>query len=184
MACVASRLLDQVQQHPPKRELTSVAQRPYRQLVQTRRVRRDLPAPLTGFAVTTPQLLRLELRTPPLPAAHVEVGTGHRTQARDYVIDATADPSFNASTRRTRPRVAPPERCSSTLLECDCRKAHSPRSGALFMSPTQHPGSRRVKARGLRHRRARDPRQRWHLDLWLASEVAGDLRPDPNQRLS
>ncbi len=61
MACVASRLLDQVQQHPQKRELTSVAQRPHRQLIQTRRVRRDLPAPLTGFAVTTPQLLRLEL---------------------------------------------------------------------------------------------------------------------------
>jgi len=60
MACVASRLLDQMQQHPQKRELTSVAQRPHRQLIQTRRVRRDLPAPLTGFAVTTPQLLRLE----------------------------------------------------------------------------------------------------------------------------
>lgn len=35
----------------------------------------------------------LELRTPPLPATHVQAGTGHRTRTRDYpVIGVTADP--------------------------------------------------------------------------------------------
>jgi hypothetical protein len=35
----------------------------------------------------------LELRTPPLPATHVQVETGHRTRTRDYpVIGDTADP--------------------------------------------------------------------------------------------
>jgi hypothetical protein len=56
-----------------------------------------------------------ELRTPPLPATHVQVETGHRTRTRDYpVIGATADPlSKGQSTHHTRPRVArSPERCS------------------------------------------------------------------------
>jgi hypothetical protein len=35
----------------------------------------------------------LELHTPPLPATHVRVGTGHRTLTRGYsVVDAIADP--------------------------------------------------------------------------------------------
>lgn len=47
-----------------------------------------------------------ELRTQPLPATHVEAGTGHQTQARDHTVGNTPYPSLDGSTRTARPRVA------------------------------------------------------------------------------
>ena len=48
-----------------------------------------------------------ELRTPPLPAAHVRAETGHRTRTR---ATSSTSPPTSYSTRylRKRPRVAPP----------------------------------------------------------------------------
>lgn len=50
-----------------------------------------------------------ELRTPPFPATHVRVGTGHRTRTRDYPVigDTTADPLSKSvhSTHATSCRI-------------------------------------------------------------------------------
>ena len=51
-----------------------------------------------------------ELRTPPLPAAHVRAGTGHG-HSPGITRPASAEPPFGESTQLVRPRVAPTRRC-------------------------------------------------------------------------
>jgi hypothetical protein len=60
---------------------------------------KDIEAPPGNPLACYPQVERRhlgfspELRTPPLPATHVQVGTGHRTGARGYPgIGAITDP--------------------------------------------------------------------------------------------
>jgi hypothetical protein len=48
--------------------------------------------------------VNFELRTPPLPATHVEAGTGQRTLTRDYTL--FIDPPSGVSTHLVQPRVA------------------------------------------------------------------------------
>jgi hypothetical protein len=66
------------------------------------------------------------LRTPPLPATHAQVGTGHRTLTR--ATSSTTPPTSN-STRHLhmRPRVAPPTECLSTRRILTFDKPRIPR---------------------------------------------------------
>lgn len=54
-----------------------------------------------------------ELRTPPLPATHVRVGTGLEHWPGTTQSTSSVDPPFCESTRYVRPRVALLERCSA-----------------------------------------------------------------------
>ena len=51
-----------------------------------------------------------ELRTPPLPATHVKVGTDHRTLIR-ATPSTSVEPPIDAATQPVRPRVARSRRC-------------------------------------------------------------------------
>jgi hypothetical protein len=50
----------------------------------------SLPLTRSSRTAQEPLGLNLKLRTQPLPATHVEAGTGHRTQARNYTIGTTS----------------------------------------------------------------------------------------------
>ena len=83
----------------------------------------------------------LELRTPPLPATHVQVGTGHRTRTRSYpVVGDIADPlsksthSTHATSCRTCTQKVP--------SRCDDRSPRQASSSQLrrhFRVPAQDP---------------------------------------------
>ena len=58
MTGMTGGFLDEVQQHPPKGEVSPVATRMHRLLVEARRVGYDLSAAITSFPVALLQLLR------------------------------------------------------------------------------------------------------------------------------
>jgi hypothetical protein len=94
VAGVAGSLLDEMQQHPPERDVPPVTQRPDRYLIQARRAGHDVPAALAGLAIAALQLLRLKLSrstelpvrirlpSPPLPTARYRAGQNWRIPGR------------------------------------------------------------------------------------------------------
>ena len=101
-----------------------------------------------------------ELRTPPLPATHVQVETGHRTRTRDYpVIGATADPlSKGQSTHHTRPRVArPPERCSLVLGRTGLQTPSFSQVRSTFPRSDTRPGKIAMNCQGQSNSRPAKP---------------------------
>ena len=91
-----------------------------------------------------------ELRTPPLPATHVRVGTGHRALTRDYVIDDIADLQ---STQPLNTCDLVSHQGNRSRRRCQ-RRGSSPGTGLTPTGPTGLPPAR------VTLRRARVPRTR------------------------
>ena len=115
-----------------------------------------------------------ELRTPPLPATHVRLGTGHRAQAR--ATPSTCRPPIDVSTQLVRPRVAP---TSVNMLGWHRRRfAHS-----FALPHNSHVPARYRSSSSPGTQRWRTVSTRWHR-LTLGEAVTADRRRKVEHRRS